>query len=81
MDYVRLEKEIGKDSLDCFCPNCEQFVTMDTDSDSYAPTTPDGDEIWWDNYVCPVCKEIFDKSYGNSDGIKLILAYNKTRLK
>lgn len=78
MNFERLQKEIGKEYLDCFCPKCGKFVTMDTDSDS----TFDGeDEHWWDNYVCPNCSEIFDKSYGSSDGIKEILEYNKSRLK
>lgn len=72
------KKNIGESYLDCFCVKCEQLVTMEEDSDSCYNGE---DETWWDNYVCPVCHEVYDKSYGNSDELKRLIAYNEKRLK
>ncbi len=59
------------------CPNCDKLVIFDENSDSiYA----DGmeDEVWWDNFICPKCGEIYDNS-GRScfdDTTETILKYN-----
>lgn len=77
---VKATQTLGAD-LECYCMACGKAVTMIFDSDSYAPSTPDGDETWWTHYKCEQCREVFDASGRQMEPTEeQLLAYNKKRL-
>jgi transposase-like protein len=68
-----------KEDVNCYCPDCKNFVAMTFDSD-YIGGSGDGDEYYWSHFKCPLCCQYYDVTgrYKHTD--KDLINYNTEKL-